>query len=857
MTGTYASTKSRSVTPAEPCPICKAKSRCLIGDNRIICYKEQSGSEKTTMDRNGEPMYIHRIPGSEPQSQLSVYSPGSVSAKRADVSLRHDVYIALLRSLSLSASHKSSLAARGIPDNEISRRFYRSLPLNGRSAVAKQLFQKFGDKILTVPGFIKKSNGNGEYITISGKPGILIPAVSLVDGRELIAGIKIRSDDASPKGRYRWMSSSKNGGPGAAPIVHVPRIPEGVKISKDVIRVTEGELKADAAFILSGVPTISIPGVSSWRFSIPLLQKLGTKTVRIAFDADAAVNRDVARSLLQYTKAIREAGFSIELEQWDASCGKGIDDVLAAGHASNIRIVSGDEASESVAIIAQGCGLDPERDANPNQETPNEGIDDPHRLARLFITSECTTAGGEITLAYWQDEWHKWNGNEYRQVKDSEIRARLSALAKSEFDKDNIEALRKYRMRLENDSPPPEVMPVTRSLIGNVHQALGSMCIVPSDNDQPSWISKRDSDPPAREVLATSSGLLHVTEILKENPDPQRLLFRKTARFFSGGSLCYSYDPNADCQEWLSFLESVWPDDPQSIACLQQWFGYLLLPDTKHHKMLMIVGPKRSGKGTIVKVLKSLIGDGNVASPKLSSFATQFGLWPLLGKTVAVITDARISGRIDTIQIVEQLLSISGEDPQDIHRKNLPTLTGVRMPVRFVLMTNEIPNLKDASGAMVSRVSLLQMRNSFFGKEDKTLENRLMRELPGILLWALAGRQSLEESGAFIEPESSQETLDDLSDLSSPISAFIRDRCTLMEWEQTDPRTLYLHWKKWCEKNGHDHPGAFESFIKNLRAALPQIRVSQPRLPDGSRSRVYLGIGLKPEMDANDASDAF
>ena len=124
---------------------------------------------------------------------------------------------------------------------------------------------------------------------------------------------------------------------------------------------------------------------------------------------------------------------------------------------------------------------------------------------------------------------------------------------------------------------------------------------------------------------------------------------------------------------WQAFLQSLWPDDLQSVESLQEWFGYLLLPDTRQHKLLILIGPPRSGKGTIARVLKGVIGERSLASPTLSSLAGPFGLWPLNGKTVALIPEARLGRNADAIAVVERLLSISGEDPQDVHRKNLPT----------------------------------------------------------------------------------------------------------------------------------------------------------------------------------------
>ena len=40
------------------------------------------------------------------------------------------------------------------------------------------------------------------------------------------------------------------------------------------MRITEGELKADIAYVASGVPTISFPGVDSWRVVVPVLREL-------------------------------------------------------------------------------------------------------------------------------------------------------------------------------------------------------------------------------------------------------------------------------------------------------------------------------------------------------------------------------------------------------------------------------------------------------------------------------------------------------------------------------------------------------------------------------------------------------
>ena len=106
-------------------------------------------------------------------------------------------------------------------------------------------------------------------------------------------------------------------------------------------------------------------------------------------------------------------------------------------------------------------------------------------------------------------------------------------------------------------------------------------------------------------------------------------------------------------------------------------------------------------------MLKALAGPSNVVNPTLSTLARPFGLSVLLEKPIAIFPDARLSSRPDNAAIVEALLSISGEDDQSIDRKHLPAWTG-RLPTRFVLISNELPRLRDSSGALSSRLIILR-----------------------------------------------------------------------------------------------------------------------------------------------------
>jgi putative DNA primase/helicase len=276
---------------------------------------------------------------------------------------------------------------------------------------------------------------------------------------------------------------------------------------------------------------------------------------------------------------------------------------------------------------------------------------------------------------------------------------------------------------------------------------------------------------------------------------------------------------------------------------LQEIMGYLLTPDTALQKIFSIVGPMRSGKGTIARVINALLGPDNVAAPTLGSLAREFGLAGLIGKKAAIISDARLSAKADQAAIAERLLSISGEDHQGVARKYLPDFNGP-LPVRFVILSNELPRLADASGALPSRFVLLIMKKSFLGKEDHGLTNRLMGELPSILNWSLDGMDRLRKRGYFIQPDSGKEAVQELADLSSPIGAFTRDRCEVGPGYAVETKLLYGAWCEWCASQGRDHPGTLQSFGRDLRAAVPGLSTTKPRR-DGERLLMYEGISLR------------
>ena len=603
-----------------------------------------------------------------------------------------------------------------------------------------------------------------------------------------------------------------------------PYLPPGVaKVLSDIAQellITEGEFKALAATQL-GFPCIGLVGAWGWKQGkheslLPSLERVpwqGRK-VNIVFDSDIAEKPEVQEAESRLAAHLTQRGATVKVVRLpqaepgpDGKAVKvGLDDFLVSCKAKGLN-PAGElrrllDAAEEPKPLEAG---ELKRDASE--------IDAMQEATRFLAKTERDKLP---RMRFWKGTWYVWRCGAYRELPPSEVRGRLVDYLDHDF----------YRLN--------------QAAVSNVMDCLRAKARLPHHIEPPVWIGTDAPQWDSSDVLVCQNGLVHLPTLLADEPDFMR---PATPRLFALSALDYDFRADAPRPDaWLQFLSDLWPNDPASIDTLQTWFGYCMTSDTRQQKILMLVGPKRSGKGTIARVLRGVVGPENTAGPTLNSLATNFGLWPLLNKNLAVISDARLSGRTDSSIVVERLLSISGEDALTVDRKCMEPIT-CKLPTRLMILSNELPRLGDASGALASRMILLHLTASFYGRENRELTDQLLKELPSILLWAVAGWSKLQRQARFIQPDSSAEVLAALEDLSSPIAEFVRTCCAVGPVYRVPRADLYAAYRQWADDRGRKNIEDSSGFGRLLRAAIPTIRDAQPRI-DGGKVRHYEGIDL-------------
>ena len=452
---------------------------------------------------------------------------------------------------------------------------------------------------------------------------------------------------------------------------------------------------------------------------------------------------------------------------------------------------------------------------------------DPMEVAR-YIQDEWVGDDGVSGLMYTDEVTWYHNGVLWKPLSDGQLRGRLYRRMDSE-----------YMLKLDGEEWKPVRWAPTSGKIGNLMDTVRAINSKPEVPDWDTWL-----EPPvyASRHLSMENGIFDLeTHEVREH----------TPRYFNTWSLPYSYDPSAECPSWLGFLSDVFEGDEDSIRTLRQWFGYVVSGRTNLEKILTIVGPPRSGKGTVYEALTAVVGSNSSQSFTMRHLSGDFGLENFIGKRLVCDPDMRHALKAEDMQnALERLLSISANDPVVVQRKNRVAIT-TKLGVCAMILSNELPRFADASNASNSRIVLLKMRKSFLGSEDIHLKARIVKEAAGIFNWALEGLKDLEESGRLLQPSSAQNYIDAMEEGASRHEQFLQQFCVIGAVGDEDSWCHFDHlkqlWKSWCEAN-ETKPGNPQWIMRDLTPIITRLGGEAGRAyktEDGVRFRIVTGLSIK------------
>lgn len=552
--------------------------------------------------------------------------------------------------------------------------------------------------------------------------------------------------------------------------------PKGAKVpfhklrdGEDFSRVIIAEGTKQRHAVLSYAPAdFAVYGMSGcWGYKHADLSVAEGRDVFLLLDADLDTNADVWAAAEQLTKRlVRHGAKSVAYVATTGTGKEGVDDVLARmpeeKRASSLRMWLSQAPTKLPkrprAKAAQLCDTDSEA-AKLFRKVEGRLMFQPMDAALRMLSEAPAAITAERNIAVYRDGVY---------AVDSD--AVLSNAVKM----------------LGNFYTPGHLKTMSDTLIGHLY-ASGLR------------LPERMADP----LLNCANVMVNLRTGQSLPHDPGYLSYTQATVDYSPGTATPVYD--AWLAEALRQEGHTGDDVAALVADLEETAGTMLDPSKTPSKALFLFGPSRSGKSTFLRLLKAVAGAANTSAVTLHELGTdQFATANLYGKMLNVAADLSNAHVAD----LSKFKMATGEDLLHANRKYGQQFSFTNQAL-FAFSANELPTVSEASRAYAERMKPFNFPNSFAGREDKTLEDKLMSELPGILArWVKAYGRFLARGGYGATDAVTQSMFEAKSDR---VVQFFQDMCTLSEAEYgerlpsesaTGRRDVAVAFNAWAERNG-------------------------------------------------------
>lgn len=298
------------------------------------------------------------------------------------------------------------------------------------------------------------------------------------------------------------------------------------------------------------------------------------------------------------------------------------------------------------------------------------------------------------------------------------------------------------------------------------------------------------------------------------------------------------YDPDAQPFNMHTWMSQVLGDDDELIRHMWEIVGYVLMTGNPLQKIILLHGEGGNGKGTMLRVLRRLLGEDNYSSLSLHTLVEdRFAAAGLYGAI------ANISGDLSSrfVNEPEILKQITGGDSITTARKYGQHFSFVPYAVP-IFAANEYFRTSDSSYGWRRRWEVVEFARNVESLDRAFDEQSLFDELPGIFNVAMDGLRRLMDRGRFDPPAAAAEATRQLHDAADPFMMWLDDDENVRRGEnETSPRAdVYQRYSRWCRRNGYQ-PLASGPFGNRLKGIGIRSRESRA---GGSYARYYLGISV-------------
>ena len=276
------------------------------------------------------------------------------------------------------------------------------------------------------------------------------------------------------------------------------------------------------------------------------------------------------------------------------------------------------------------------------------------------------------------------------------------------------------------------------------------------------------------------------------------------------------YDPAATCPNWDAFLARVLADRAELIRYLQKAVGYSLTGETGEQCLFLLYGQGANGKSTFLSTIMGI----------LNTYARQLPMDALLAKNnhqipndIAALRGARFASAVeadDGSRLAESLVKqMTGQDKISA-RFMRGEWFEFEAQFKLWLATNHKPVIRGCDEAIWRRMRLIPFTVTIPAAErDQRLGEKLRREWPGILNWALAGCRLWREEG-LTPPQDVLAATEEYRDEMDILGDFVAQCCVQNPFGAAVVADTYRAYENWCVETA-ERPVGKRTFVNRMR----------------------------------------
>lgn len=309
-------------------------------------------------------------------------------------------------------------------------------------------------------------------------------------------------------------------------------------------------------------------------------------------------------------------------------------------------------------------------------------------------------------------------------------------------------------------------------------------------------------------LLGVQNGVVDLNTGALLQPAPEMLMTRQ-----AGGA----FDLQAGCPQWLKFLADIFEGDHGTIETIQRALGYTLTGSNTEERLFICVGHGANGKSVFGNIVGALLGDYGAVAPSALLTVRRDGdsgprndLAMLAGVRLVSINETQSGDRLDE-QVVKMLAGREPITTRFLHREFFTYVPHYTPWLR----TNHRPIVTGEDEGIWRRLVLIPFRRTFREDErDLNLEQKLIAERDGILMWMLEGTQKWKASGLKLSPTILAESNHYRTE-SDLLGEFLRDKTQADATKREEQGRVYQCYQQWCCNSGI-RPLAKISFTRKL-----------------------------------------